>query len=58
MAGKERQLRDRNSQLSVPGKSFERVLEILKVLQHDQVRRDQAAQAAARAAEKVRKHRF
>ena len=43
--GKERLLRDRNSQLSVPAKSFKDVLELLHVVQREQAKWKTAAAA-------------
>ena len=43
--GKERLLRDRNSQLSVPAKSFKDVLELLHVAQREQTKWKMAAAA-------------
>ena len=56
LLGKERQLRDRNSQMTIHGKSFKRVLDLLGIAQREQARWKGGPAAAApssRPAEKV-----
>ena len=47
LVGKERQLRDRNSQLSIPNKSFKQVLELLHMAQREHASWRNAAKAKA-----------